>query len=106
MSHRYPVTRVSEEKIYEIILRPVITEKSTQQLAYNQYVFEVDKRAHKPQIKKAIEKIFKVTVLDVTTLILKGKKKKFKGREGQRSDRKKAFITLKQGQTIDTSVGK
>ena len=98
-------TVLSEEKMYDVLVRPVVTEKSTQQMAFNQYVFEVAKAASKPEIKAAVEKIFKVTVLKVNTLILKGKTKKFRGRIGVRSDRKKAMITLKQGHTIDTSVG-
>jgi large subunit ribosomal protein L23 len=105
MSEKMTKHVLSDDKMYDLIVRPVVTEKSSQQMAFNQYVFEVAKTAKKPEIKAAIEKIFKVTVLSVNTLILKGKTKRFKGRMGQRSDRKKAMITLKQGHTIDTSVG-
>lgn len=105
MSAKMTKKVLSEEKMYDVLVRPVVTEKSTQQMAFNQYVFEVAKSASKPEIKAAVEKIFKVTVLKVNTLILKGKTKKFRGRMGVRSDRKKAMITLKQGHTIDTSVG-
>lgn len=90
---------------YDVIMYPIITEKSTGLGANNQYVFRVLKTATKPEIKKAVEGLFKVSVTGVNTLIQKGKTKRFKGRLGQRSDIKKAIVTLKQGQTIDIAVG-
>lgn len=97
---------LSQEKMYDILVRPLVTEKSTQQAAYNQYTFEVLKHATKPQVKKAVESIFKVTVEAVNTISIKGKTKRFRGRIGKRADYKKAVVRLKQGQTIDFSAGK
>jgi len=97
---------LNAERMYDILVRPLVTEKSTQQAAYNQYTFEVLRNASKPQVKRAIETIFKVTVEAVNTISIKGKVKRFRGRIGQRSDYKKAVVRLKQGQTIDFSAGK
>ena len=97
--------KISEEKLFEVIRRPVVTEKATNLSQFNKYVFEVATWAEKPQIKAACEKLFKVEVLNVNTILNKGKTKVFKGRRGQRSDFKKAIVTLKQGQTIDISAG-
>jgi large subunit ribosomal protein L23 len=84
---------------------PVITEKATSITDLGQYCFEVSRSANKIQIKKAVEHIFGVKVKAVNTLILKGKKKLFKGRVGFRQDKKKAYITLDAGQKIDISAG-
>ncbi len=97
--------RITDEKKFDILLRPVVTEKTTQQAAFNQYAFVVDVKANKGQIKKAIEKVFKVTVEQVNTVLQKGKTKRFKGRKSFRSDFKKAYVTLKSGQTIDMTSG-
>lgn len=97
--------KINEEKLFEVIRRPVVTEKATNLTQFNKYVFEVATWAEKPQIKAACEKLFKVDVLNVNTILNKGKRKVFKGRRGQRSDFKKAIVTLKQGQTIDISAG-
>lgn len=96
---------MNEEKLYEVIRRPIVTEKATNLTQFNKYVFEVATWAEKPQIKEACEKLFKVKVENVNTILNKGKAKMFKGRRGQRSDFKKAIVTLKQGQTIDMSAG-
>jgi large subunit ribosomal protein L23 len=96
---------VSDERLYDIIRRPVVTEKSTSIGQYGQVVFEVAIDATKPEIKYAIETIYKVTVMDVNTLINKGKRTVFKGRRGQRSDRKKAIVTVREGQFIDVTAG-
>jgi large subunit ribosomal protein L23 len=92
---------LSEEYKYETIRRPVITEKATFLSEQNQVVFAVAKDATKPQIKAAIEDLFKVKVLAVNTLITKGKIKRFRGRLGRRVDIKKAIVTLAEGDSID-----
>ena len=96
---------INEEKLFEVIRRPIVTEKATKLSQFNKYVLEVARWAEKPEIKAACEKFFKVEVTSVNTILNKGKKKVFKGRRGQRSDFKKAIVTLKQGQTIDISAG-
>ena len=68
-------------------------------------VFQVAMDATKPQIKEAIEAIFSVKVKAVNTTITKGKVKKFRGRLGERSDKKKAYVTLEEGNTIDVTTG-
>jgi len=98
-------TQVSDERVFEIIRSPLITEKATAVSQYNQYVFEVASNATKPEIKQAVEKLFKVTVLGVNTVLTKGKTKRFRGRVGRRQDFKKAIVSVKQGQTIDVSAG-
>jgi large subunit ribosomal protein L23 len=90
---------------YQAILSPVITEKSTKLSEHNQVVFRVPHEATKPQIKEAVEKLFKVKVKGVNTLVTKGKKKLFRGRKGERSDVKKAIVTLHEGSTIDVTTG-
>ncbi len=91
--------------LYDIIERPVVTEKSTMGLEQNKVVFKVLKTATKPRIKQAVEGIFGVTVLGVNTLNTKGKSKRFRGQLGKRSDVKKAIVTLKEGDTIDFAAG-
>jgi len=90
---------------YDVILSPVITEKATALSEHNKVVFKVRKDATKPQIKEAVEKLFDVKVMSVNTVLTKGKKKVFRGRLGQRSDVKKAIVTLEAGQTIDVTTG-
>lgn len=90
---------------YQAILSPVITEKSTKLSEHNQVVFRVPHEATKPQIKEAVEKLFKVKVKAVNTLVIKGKKKLFRGRAGERSDVKKAVVTLAEGSQIDVTTG-
>lgn len=86
---------------YQIILRPLITEKNTNLMILNKYSFEVDRNASKPQIKRAIEHIFKVSVVRVHTLNVRGKKRR-RGREfGYTHDWKKAIVTLAEGDRID-----
>ena len=91
--------------MYDVIVAPVVTEKSTRVSEYNQVVFKVRKEATKPEIKAAVEGLFGVTVTAVNTLIQKGKMKRFKGRVGFRSDVKKAIVRLAEGQTIDITEG-
>ena len=90
---------------YDVIRRPVITEKATLASEGNAVVFRVAPSATKPQIKEAVEAVFGVKVKAVNTTITKGKAKKFRGRAGERSDKKKAYVTLKAGNTIDVSTG-
>jgi large subunit ribosomal protein L23 len=96
---------MSLEKSYDIILSPVVTEKSTQGSMWNQVTFRVDPRASKPEIKQAVEELFKVKVTRVNTLNQAGKVKRFRGRLGQRSNVKKAIVTLAEGHTIDVTTG-
>ena len=95
---------ISIEKAYDIIKRPITTEKSTNLQQYNQYSFVVSKDSNSFEIKHAIEMIFKVKVNKVNTSILRGKGKTFKGQYGFRKDTKRAIITLDEGNTIDSSV--
>ena len=90
---------------YDVIRSPVITEKATMLSEHNKVVFEVAKTATKPQIKAAIEKLFDVKVKSVNTLVTEGKMKVFRGRLGQRSDVKKAIVTLEDGHSIDVTTG-
>jgi large subunit ribosomal protein L23 len=90
---------------YDVVLAPHITEKSTLISEQNAVVFKVAKDATKPQIKAAVEALFRVDVTGVNTLNQKGKTKRWKGRPYQRSDIKKAIVTLAEGQTIDVTTG-
>ena len=90
---------------YDLIRKPIITEKATLASESGAVVFEVQMSATKPQIKAAVEKLFNVKVKAVNTTITKGKVKKFKGRPGTRRDVKKAYVTLVEGNTIDVSTG-
>ncbi len=97
--------QLSREAMYQVIRSPLITEKATMLTEKGQVVFKVAIDASKPEIKAAVEGLFGVTVLAVNTLVQKGKSKRFRGRPGVRSDMKKAFVTLAQGQTIDLTTG-
>jgi len=90
---------------YDVIVKPVITEKATMASENGAVVFQVAKTASKPVIKEAIEALFGVKVKAVNTTITKGKTKRFRGQPGVRSDVKKAYVTLEEGQTIDVSTG-
>ena len=92
-------------QMYDIVRTPVVTEKSTMASQHNQVVFRVPLEASKPEIKAAVEGIFNVKVLAVNTIVAKGKVKRFRGAIGQRSDTKKAMITLAEGQSIDVTTG-
>ena len=94
-----------DPRLYDIIVSPVITEKATTLSEQNKVVFKVRHDATKPQIKEAVEKLFDVKVKSVNTLVTKGKVKLFRGMRGQRSDVKKAVVTLEEGQTIDITTG-
>ena len=90
---------------YDIIRSPVLSEKSTIATEQSKVVFNVLKTATKPQIKAAVEALFKVKVTGVNTLVNKGKMKSFRGRRGRRGDVKKAIVTLKDGDSIDITTG-
>ena len=90
---------------YDVIRRPIITEKATMASENNAVVFEVAIDANKPQIKEAVESLFNVKVKAVNTTITKGKTKRFKGQLGKRKDVKKAYVTLVEGNTIDVTTG-
>jgi len=87
------------------IISPNVTEKSTFLSEFNKIVFKVNKSANKNSIKKSIEKIFKVNVIKINTINLKGKRKLVRGKKSTRSGYKKAIVTLKKGQSIDLSTG-
>jgi len=89
-----------------IIKRPLITEKLTNQReAHNRYGFEVDKRANKHDIKQAVEQAFKVKVVEVTTMNVRGKNKRYGRSEGKRPDWKKAIVTVAKDQKIEVIEG-
>ena len=90
---------------YDTILAPVITEKATYLSEHNKVVFRVAKDATKDEIAQAIQELFKVTVVKVNTLNVKGKTKRWRGRPGRRADVKKAIVTLAEGQSIDVATG-
>jgi len=91
--------------MYDVVRRPIVTEKSARGSENGQMTFEVAIDATKPKIKMAVETLFEVEVKAVNTLVQKGKTKRFKGIMGQRKDMKKAIVTLKDGQAIDTGTG-
>jgi large subunit ribosomal protein L23 len=95
----------SKAEIYEVIRKPVITEKATMASEANALVFEVAIDATKPLIREAVETLFNVKVKAVNTTIAKGKVKRFRGRLGTRKDVKKAYVTLEEGHMIDVTTG-
>ena len=98
-------SRFAEARHYDVIVSPLITEKATLLSEHNQVVFKVKKTATKPEIKAAVERLFDVKVEAVNTLVTKGKTRMFKGVRGQRSDVKKAIVTLAEGHKIDVTTG-
>ena len=97
------MTKISS---YATILSPIITEKTTKLTEVNQVAFRVPLTATKSEIKLAVEELFpKVKVTAVNTIVQKGKKKIFRGRRGERSDVKKAIVTLREGDAIDVTTG-
>ena len=100
-----PRAAAPDARHYDIVLAPHITEKSTMLSENNSVVFKVAPRATKPEIKAAVEALFGVTVTGVNTIVSKGKTKRWKGRPYQRSDVKKAIVTLAEGQSIDITEG-
>jgi len=104
---RKPRGRVTltPERMYDLVRRPVITEKATLVSEHNQVVFRVPMDATKPEIKAAVEGLFGVKVDGVNTLRQVGKKKRWRGRLGRTSDYKKALVRLAEGESIDISSG-
>ena len=100
-----PQTDAVDNRHYDVIRSPHITEKSTMLSEHNAVVFKVAGDASKPQIKAAVEALFNVSVTGVNTLTQKGKTKRWKGRPYTRSDVKKAIVTLAEGQSIDVTTG-
>ena len=98
-------TEAVANESYNVIRRPVITEKAMKGSEHNQVVFQVALDATKPEIKKAVESVFGVKVKAVNTLRQGGKQKVFRGRKGVRSEVKKAIVTLAEGQSIDVTAG-
>ena len=96
---------VSRERLYEVIRRPIVTEKSTLGSEHNQVTFQVPLDASKPEIKLAVEGLFAVKVKAVNTVLQKGKVKRFRGRLGKRATIKKAYVTLEEGHSIDVTTG-
>jgi large subunit ribosomal protein L23 len=96
---------MTREAMYSVIRSPVITEKATMLTEKGQVVFRVAMDATKPEIKAAVETLFGVDVRSVNTLVQKGKNKRFRGRPGRRSDEKKAYVELAEGQSIDLTAG-
>jgi large subunit ribosomal protein L23 len=99
------VATVSRQRLYEVIRAPLVTEKSTLASEHSQVVFKVPLNASKPEIKAAVEELFKVKVRAVNTLRQKGKEKRFRGQLGRRPDVKKAYVTLEEGHSIDVTTG-
>ena len=98
-------TGAIKDVYYTVITRPVITEKATMLSEQNKVVFRIAPDATKPQVKQAVEALFKVNVVSVNTINVEGKKKAFRNRMGKREDFKKAIVTLQKGQSIDLSSG-
>ena len=96
---------MTDIRSYDVIVSPVITEKSTLASEQNKVVFNVARDASKPEIKRAVEDLFGVKVTAVNTVLRKGKVKRFRGFKGKQSDVKKAFVTLAEGQSIDVTTG-
>ncbi len=98
-------TQAPDVRHFDIVLAPHITEKSTMLSEANAVVFRVAPSATKPEIKAAVEALFKVSVTRVNTIVTKGKSKRWKGKPYKRSDFKKAIVTLAEGQSIDITEG-
>ena len=106
MAKKPATTKAVENRHYDVVLAPYITEKSTMVSEHNAVVFKVAGTASKPQIKEAIEAIYGRTVKNVNTIVVKGKTKRWKGQPYKRSDVKKAIVTLADGQDpIDITSG-
>src|SRR5690606_4807740 len=97
--------QMTDLRHYDVIVSPVVTEKSTMASEQNQVVFNVARKASKPEIRAAVEALFGVKVTGVNTLVRKGKEKRFRGTKGRQSDVKKAVVTLAEGQSIDVATG-
>ena len=96
---------MTDIRAYDVIVSPLITEKSTLAAEANQVVFNVARDASKTDIRKAVESLFDVKVTAVNTVLRKGKVKRFRGHLGKQGDKKIAFVTLAEGQSIDVTTG-
>ena len=106
MTRRYSgIVNVSQNRAYDLIRSPVITEKATMGSEHNQVTFRVPLDATKPEIRAAVEKLFEVEVNAVNTIRQRGKVKRCRGRPGKRPDYKKAIVTLAEGHSIDVTTG-
>ncbi|MGC6330251.1 50S ribosomal protein L23 [Rhizorhabdus sp. FW153] len=94
-----------DNRHYDVVRKPHITEKTTLLSEHNAVVFQVANDATKPEIKAAVEALFNVKVTGVNTIVAKGKTKRWKGAPYKRSDVKKAIVTLAEGQSIDVTTG-
>ena len=103
--HNLRSLKTSNERMYELIRNPVITEKATLLSEFNQVTFKVPIDATKFEVRAAVEKLFSVKVVAINTLKQKGKNKRFQGRLGKRNDYKKAVVSLREGDSIDVSSG-
>lgn len=104
MSNKKETVKVAARH-YEMIRKPIITEKSMKGSEFGHVTFKVPVDATKTEIKEAVESLYKVTVLSVNTVVVKGKVKSFRGIQGKRSDYKKAIVKLAEGSNIDITVG-
>ncbi len=106
-SNRKPRGRiqVSNERMYELVRSPIITEKATLVSEHNQVMFRVPVDATKPEIRAAVEGLFNVKVKAVNTILQKGKTKRWRGQLGRRNDVKKAVVSLADGESIDITAG-
>ena len=106
-SNRKPRGRiqVSNERMYELVRSPIITEKATLVSEHNQVMFRVPVDATKPEIRAAVEGLFNVKVTAVNTILQKGKTKRWRGQPGRRNDVKKAVVSLDDGESIDITAG-
>lgn len=95
---------MNQEKVLKVLLGPIVSEKTTMVSANNQYVFKVRTDSNKREIREAVESMFGVKVEAVTTSNVKGKKKVFKGKVGQRINWKKAVVKVSEGQMIDATA--
>ena len=95
---------MNQEKVLKVLLGPIVSEKPTMASASNQYLFKVRTDSNKREIRAAVESMFGVKVEAVTTSNVKGKKKVFRGKVGQRSDWKKAVVKVSEGQMIDATA--
>jgi len=95
---------MNQEKVFKVLLGPIVSEKTTMASAHNQYVFKVRTDSNKREIRAAVESMFGVKVEAVTTSNVKGKKKVFKGKVGQRINWKKAVVKVSEGQMIDATA--
>ncbi len=92
------------ESLFSVLRAPKVSEKTARLAESNQYVFEVAKTATKSDVKEAVEHLFNVKVLAVNVANIKGKSKSFRQRAGRRSDKRKAYVRLAEGQTLDVTA--